>query len=121
MGSKGVIILPGLLLILSVLYNTGHGLQCYTCLNPGGECALSRNCTPNFDACLFVKAETRTYYQCWKMDDCNYLTLSKYLGEKTLEYRCCQKNLCNKSGGTVITGTTILLVTELLTAFWKFI
>ncbi|XP_036182843.1 CD59 glycoprotein-like [Myotis myotis] len=119
MGSKGGFTLLGLLIILSVLCDSGHSLQCYTCLNPGGACTLTTNCTVNFDACLYVKAETRTYYQCWKFQNCNYEYLSKNLGEKTLQYECCQKDLCNRSGGTSITGTMALLVAPLLTAFWR--
>ncbi|ELK24011.1 PREDICTED: CD59 glycoprotein [Myotis davidii] len=119
MGSKGGFTLLGLLIILSVLYDSGHSLECYTCLNPGGACTLTTNCTVNFDACLYVKAETRTYYQCWKFENCNYEYLSKNLGENTLQYECCQKDLCNRSGGTSITGTMALLVAPLLTAFWR--
>ncbi|XP_008145045.1 CD59 glycoprotein [Eptesicus fuscus] len=119
MGSKGGFTLLGLLIVLSVLCDSGHSLRCYSCLNPGGACDLISNCSVNFDACLYVKAETRTYYQCWKFDNCNYNYLSKNLGEKTLQYECCQKDLCNKSGGTSLTGTIALLVTPLLIAFWK--
>ncbi|KAK1335669.1 hypothetical protein QTO34_003462 [Cnephaeus nilssonii] len=119
MGSKGGFTLLGLLIILSVLCDSGHSLRCYSCLNPGGACDLISNCSVNFDACLYVKAETRTYYQCWKFDNCNYNYLAKNLGEKTLQYECCQRDLCNKSGGTSLTGTIALLVTPLLTAFWR--
>lgn len=119
MGSKGGFTLLGLLIILSALCDSGHSLRCYNCLNPGGTCEAITNCSINLDACLFVKAETRTYYQCWNFKNCNYEYLSKNLGEKTLQYECCQKDLCNKSGGTSITGTITLLVTPLLTAFWR--
>ncbi|XP_054569985.1 CD59 glycoprotein-like [Eptesicus fuscus] len=123
MGSKGGFTLLGVLIILSVLYDSGYSLQCYTCINPVGSCSIINNCTVNLDACLYVKAETRTYYQCWKFENCNYNYLSKDLGEKTLQYECCQKDLCNKSkksnSGTSITGTIALLVTPLLTAFWR--
>nr|XP_053780500.1 CD59 glycoprotein [Desmodus rotundus] len=119
MGSKGFILL-GLLLILSVLCHSGHSLQCYTCLNPGGPCTHVTNCTPNFDACLSLYGEVHTYYQCWTFADCNFNYLSQHFGERKLWYNCCQKDLCNRSAGTSITGTTVLLVTQLLTAFWKF-
>nr|KAF6342631.1 CD59 molecule (CD59 blood group) [Pipistrellus kuhlii] len=98
MGSKGGFTLLWLLIILSVLCDSGHGLRCYNCLNPG---------------------EMWTYYQCWNFNNCNYEYLSRNLGEKTLQYECCKKDLCNKSNGTSVTGTITLLVTSLLTAFWR--
>lgn len=64
--------------------------------------------------------EVHTYYQCWTFADCNFNYLSQHFGERKLWYNCCQKDLCNRSAGTSITGTTVLLVTQLLTAFWKF-
>ncbi|XP_066216632.1 CD59 glycoprotein-like [Saccopteryx leptura] len=119
MESKGRFFLPGLLLILSVLCQSGYSLQCYTCLNPGGKCTNVVNCTANHDACLHVKAETRSYYQCWRLENCNFDFLKKALGEKSLTYNCCQNNLCNGSDGMSKMGSTILLVTPLLAAFWS--
>lgn len=118
MGSKGRFILLGLLLVLSVLCDSGHSLQCYSCLNPGGECTAVTTCSPNLDACLYVTSKTQTLYQCWKYDNCNFTYISQALGEPPLKYECCQKDKCNKSDGMRITGTTLLLVTPLLAAFW---
>uniref|UniRef100_G1QBH4 CD59 glycoprotein n=1 Tax=Myotis lucifugus TaxID=59463 RepID=G1QBH4_MYOLU len=121
MGSKGAFTLLGVLIILSVLYDSGHSLQCYTCVDPVGSCTVINNCTVDSDACLYVKAEKRTHYQCWMFENCNYNYLSKLLGEKTIQYECCQKDLCNRkrNNGMSITGTIALLVTPLLTAFWR--
>lgn len=117
MGNKGGLILLGLLLILSVLCQSGYSLQCYTCLRQGPECKTIANCTANHDACLHVIAETRDYFQCWKLANCNFDSLAKALGEKELRYNCCQESLCNRSDGMSITGSTVLLVTPLLAAF----
>ncbi|KAM5319209.1 CD59 glycoprotein [Glossophaga mutica] len=118
MGSKGFILL-GLLLVLFILCHSGHSLQCYSCLNPGGTCTHVTNCTPNFDACLSFFGEVQTHYQCWIFANCDFRHLSEHFGEKKLRYNCCQKDLCNRSGATSITGTAVLLVTPLLTAFWR--
>ncbi|XP_006908081.1 CD59 glycoprotein [Pteropus alecto] len=120
MGSKGGFVLLGLLLILFALYHSSHGLECYSCLNPLKNCTAAINCSRNLDACLYVKAEERTYYQCWKFDNCNFEYISKALGENKLEYDCCQKNLCNRNDGARASGETFLLLTQLLAAFWKF-
>ncbi|XP_070283862.1 CD59 glycoprotein-like [Myotis yumanensis] len=119
MGSKGGFTLLGLLIILSVLYDSGHSLRCYRCSNWVGACTDTTNCTGNDDACLYVKVDTRTSYQCWKFENCNYNYLAKQFVGSNLQYHCCQKDLCNRSGGTSITGTMALLVAPLLTAFWK--
>ncbi|XP_057605574.1 CD59 glycoprotein [Hippopotamus amphibius kiboko] len=119
MGSRGGLVLLGLLFILAVLCHVGYSLECYSCINPIGECKTAINCTHNENACLFVKAvPTKTYYQCWMYDQCTFETIAKHLGEKKLEYKCCQKNLCNKSGGTSVSGKTAPLVLLLLVAIW---
>ncbi|XP_032976908.1 CD59 glycoprotein [Rhinolophus ferrumequinum] len=119
MGSKGSFVLLGLLLILCVLCHSGHSLECYSCLNPSGRCTTTTNCTQNLDACLYAKADTRIYYQCWQFANCNYNDIVKQLGGKELKYDCCQKNLCNRSGGTSISGETFLLMTQVLAVFWN--
>lgn len=118
MRSKGSFVLR-LLLVLCVLYHSGDSLQCYSCLNPEGKCTTITNCTQNFDACLYVKADTRIYYQCWNFAKCSYDDLAKNFGGKKLDYSCCQKNLCNRSGGMSISGKTFLLMTPVLAALWN--
>ncbi|TEA33969.1 hypothetical protein DBR06_SOUSAS2310069, partial [Sousa chinensis] len=99
----------------------GHSLECYSCINPANGCTTTVNCSHNQDACLIVKAvPMKTYYQCWMFDRCNFAAIAKALEEKELKYHCCQKNLCNKSDGTSISGKTALLVILLLVAVWSF-
>ncbi|XP_036301004.1 CD59 glycoprotein-like [Pipistrellus kuhlii] len=121
-GSKGGFTLLGVLIILSVLYDSGPSLKCYSCINPVDSCTV-KSCTVHFDSCLYIKAKTKTYYKCWKFENCNYNYLSKDLREETLQYECCKKDLCNKvkrsRSGKSITGTIALLVTPLLIAFWR--
>ncbi|XP_066107344.1 CD59 glycoprotein [Saccopteryx bilineata] len=119
MESKGRFFLPGLLLILSVLCQSGYSLQCYQCPNTSGKCTTVVNCTATQNACLLARAETRTYYRCWRLENCNFDSLKRDLGEKSLTYNCCQNNLCNGSDGMSKMGSTILLVTPLLAAFWS--
>ncbi|XP_059565719.1 CD59 glycoprotein-like isoform X1 [Myotis daubentonii] len=164
MGSKGGFTLLGLLIILSVLCDSGHSLRCYNCPNAVGACTVATNCTANEDACLYVKAgsrkwwteernskavpssvlggygsglnlcvemilarnsyfwvslDTRTVYRCWKFENCKYKDVEKVYRGSHLKYECCQKDLCNRSGGTSITVTMALLVAPLLTAFWR--
>lgn len=119
MGSKGGFTLLGLLIILSVLYDSGHSLRCYNCPNAVGACTFTTNCTADLDACLYVKTDKETSYGCWKFQNCKYEDLAKKFVGSHLKYHCCQKDLCNRSGGTSITGTMALLVAPLLTAFWR--
>ncbi|XP_047631988.1 CD59 glycoprotein [Phacochoerus africanus] len=121
MGSKGGFILLWLLSILAVLCHFGHSLQCYNCINPAGSCTTAMNCSHNQDACIFVEAvPPKTYYQCWRFDECNFDFISRNLGEKKLKYNCCQKDLCNKSDATILSGKTAPLVILLLVATWHF-
>ncbi|XP_070328899.1 CD59 glycoprotein [Odocoileus virginianus] len=60
------------------------------------------------------------YHQCWKFQDCSFESIARILGEKELQYHCCQKNLCNKSDGTSISEKTPLLITLLLVAVCRF-
>ncbi|KAB0406936.1 hypothetical protein E2I00_002325 [Balaenoptera physalus] len=121
MGSKGGFVLLGLLFSLAVLCHVGHSLECYNCVNPANGCTTAVNCSHNQDTCLIVKAvPTKTYYQCWMFDRCSFEAIAKALGEKELQYRCCQENLCNKSDRTSISGKTALLVILLLVAVWSF-
>ncbi|XP_058161572.1 CD59 glycoprotein [Dasypus novemcinctus] len=118
MGSKGRLVVLGLLLVLAVLCHSGSSLQCYSCLSVPSKCNMASNCSINLDACLWVKAGPRNYYQCWKFSDCNFKFLSQALGEKELSYECCQRNLCNGHGGLTLPGKTFLLVASLL-ATWN--
>ncbi|XP_054441909.1 CD59 glycoprotein [Pteronotus mesoamericanus] len=118
MGSKGGFTLLGLLLIVSVLCHSGHGLQCYHCPNAIGLCNNAVNCSSNFDACLSLHTVLQNHYSCWKYGDCNPLHLLEQFGQN-ITFHCCQKDLCNRSGETSVTGTTVLLVTQLLAAFWR--
>ncbi|XP_044114985.1 CD59 glycoprotein [Neovison vison] len=111
MGSKGGFIL---LLILAVLCRSGHSLTCYACIDRE-TCNKTTVCSVNHDACLLVKADPKLFYrQCWKFDDCSYLSISKALGLKKLEYSCCQKDLCN--GSARVSGMTALMLLPLLAA-----
>ncbi|XP_006062451.1 CD59 glycoprotein [Bubalus bubalis] len=120
MASKGGYILLGLLFFLAVLCQLGHSLQCYSCINQV-NCTSVVSCSRNQDACLFVKAvPLKFYHQCWKFEECSFELIAKALGEKELHYDCCQKNLCNKSGGMSISEKTPLLLTLLLVAVCGF-
>ncbi|DAA21831.1 CD59 glycoprotein isoform X1 [Bos taurus] len=119
MASKGGYIVLGLL-FLAVLCQLGHSLQCYSCINQV-NCTSIVNCSHNQDACLFVKAvPLKFYHQCWKYEECSFEFIAKALGEKELHYDCCQKNLCNKSGGRSVSEKILLLLTLLLEAVCHF-
>ncbi|XP_076970479.1 CD59 glycoprotein [Tamandua tetradactyla] len=117
MGSKGRLVLLGLLLFLAALCHSGYSLQCYTCITPPSKCTMVSNCSQNLDACLLAEAGSKRYYQCWKFQDCNFDHISKSLGEKELKYNCCQKNLCNGQGALTLPVKTFLLVASLLAAW----
>lgn len=120
MGSKGGFVLLGLLLILFALCHSGHSLECYNCINPVKKCTETTNCSQNHDACLYLKGEKQTRYQCWKYEKCSFKDLSAAFGENKLHYDCCRKNLCNRSERMRASGKMFLLMTPLLAAFWKF-
>lgn len=133
MRSRGGLTLLRVLFILVVLCSTGFGLQCYSCLDPVSYCNSTSECLTHFDACAIVVAGPRIYHQCWKFADCSFEGFSKKLGENELQYRCCQKSLCNrdlkesekekekeKGGAVTISGETTLLVTLVLVTSWKY-
>ncbi|XP_016043038.1 CD59 glycoprotein [Erinaceus europaeus] len=112
MGSKGGFILLGLLLFLAVLCHSGHGLTCFSCMRPFYRCTTNQTCAVNYNTCLYVDAGINKYFQCWKKDDCKFDTLAKHFGEKELQYRCCQQDMCNKDpegGNSKAAGKTALL------------
>ncbi|XP_025734628.1 CD59 glycoprotein [Callorhinus ursinus] len=116
MGGKGGFI--PLLLVLAVLCHSGHSLTCYTCV-ASEVCNKTTVCSPNLDACLLVNAEPNLFYHhCWKFDDCNYNFISKALGLRKLEYRCCQQDLCNRNAAARGAGSQALLLSPLLAAVW---
>lgn len=117
--------LISLLLILGVLCSTGFGLMCYNCLNPVSGCMYNQTCSPNLDACLIAVSGKQKYYQCWKFSDCNFQFISSRLELPQLEYRCCQKDLCNskleeeKNDADSLSGKTVLLVSSIFAAVWS--
>ncbi|XP_047564396.1 CD59 glycoprotein-like [Lutra lutra] len=113
MGSKGGFIL--FLLVLAVLCHSDHSLTCSICTEPEHDCNKTTTCSVNLDVCLFVKAEPKLlYHQCWKFNNQNYKYISKALGLKKLEYRCCPQDLCNRNAGASVSGKMALLATPLL-------
>lgn len=124
------------LFILIVFCNVGFGLRCYSCLDPVSYCNSTTECSSYLDACAIVVSGPRRYHQCWKFIDCNFEFFSKTLGENELEYRCCQKSLCNldlkpsekekekdkqKGEAVAVSGEeTMLLVTLGLVTSWNY-
>ncbi|XP_049746832.1 CD59 glycoprotein [Elephas maximus indicus] len=119
MGSKGGFVLLWPLLILAVLCHSGYSLLCYSCFPTGHPCTQTTNCTYPLNSCLFVQAESRKYYHCWRMSDCNFQYISNALEENKLQYSCCQKDLCNGHPGMTFPGKTALLMAPLLVAAWN--
>ncbi|XP_059117009.1 CD59 glycoprotein [Peromyscus eremicus] len=124
-----------LLLLLAVLCSTGVSLRCYNCLDPVSSCKTNTTCTPNLDACLIAVSGRQVYQQCWKFSDCNSMTILNRLELATVQYRCCQVDMCNKNlkeesdgqkgnngskdEATSLSGKTALLGTSVLAAIWK--
>lgn len=116
MESKGRFILLGLLLVLVLLCHSGHGLTCFACTRPLYACTVNQTCESNYDTCVHIDAGPNQYFQCWKVAECKYEILSKQFAEKTIKYRCCQEDLCNKDPKTEnnkAAGKTTLLMTLL--------
>lgn len=128
------LILP--LFLLAVLCSTGVSLRCYSCIDPVSSCKTNATCSVNLNSCLIAVSGKQFYHQCWEFSECDASTLLKRLNLKSLEYRCCQTDLCNKklkaeeeknkeSGGgtkgeaTSLSGKTVLLGTSVLAAIWK--
>ncbi|XP_003497485.1 CD59 glycoprotein isoform X1 [Cricetulus griseus] len=126
-----LLILP--LLLLATLCSTGVSLKCYSCLDPVASCRTNATCSVNVDSCLVAVSGRQIYQQCWKFSECDAKTLLHKLGLASVEYRCCQVDLCNKNlkgggneGGngegskaTSLSGKTVLLGTSVLAAIWK--
>uniref|UniRef100_A0A8C8US97 CD59 glycoprotein n=1 Tax=Peromyscus maniculatus bairdii TaxID=230844 RepID=A0A8C8US97_PERMB len=108
-----------LLLLLAVLCSTGVSLRCYNCLDPVSSCKMNTTCSPNQDSCLIAVSGRQVYQQCWKFSDCNSVTLLNRLELATVQYRCCQVDMCNKNNGSSLSGKTALLGTSVLAVIWK--
>lgn len=119
-----------LLLLLAVLCSTGVSLRCYNCLDPVSSCKMNTTCSPNQDSCLIAVSGRQVYQQCWKFSDCNSVTLLNRLELATVQYRCCQVDMCNKklkdesddqkgNNGSSLSGKTALLGSSVLAVIWK--
>ncbi|KAK7814998.1 hypothetical protein U0070_024341 [Myodes glareolus] len=118
--------LLALLPLLAVLCSTGVSLRCYSCLDPVSSCKANTTCSPNLDSCLIAVSGMQVYQQCWKFSDCNSMFILTRFELANVEYRCCQRDMCNKKlkegsndAATSLSGKTALLGTSVLAAIWR--
>ncbi|CAO2579701.1 CD59 glycoprotein, partial [Lemmus lemmus] len=102
---------------LSFFLTLGVSLRCYNCLDPVSPCKTNTTCSPNQDSCLIAVSGRQVYQQCWTFSDCSSMSILSRLDLANVEYRCCQKDMCNKKLKEA--GKTALLGTSVLAAIWK--
>ncbi|XP_039877283.1 CD59 glycoprotein-like [Simochromis diagramma] len=78
------------------MFGFGLSLQCYSC--PGGSsqnCAVKQECSQGKDSCLKLTSGGKTYTECLRYADCDFMTLAVRYSLPDFTFSCCQKTLCN--------------------------
>uniref|UniRef100_A0A3B4FPW4 Uncharacterized protein n=1 Tax=Pundamilia nyererei TaxID=303518 RepID=A0A3B4FPW4_9CICH len=76
---------------------------CYSC--PGGSsqnCAVKQECSQGKDSCLKLTSGGKTYTECLRYADCDFMTLAVRYSLPDFTFSCCQKTLCNGEEKTLL-------------------
>ncbi|XP_070702963.1 CD59 glycoprotein-like [Pempheris klunzingeri] len=78
------------------MFGFGLSLQCYSC--PRGStntCETQAECNQDEDSCLSLVSGGKTYTNCVRYTDCDFLTLGLRFDLPDFTFSCCQSKLCN--------------------------
>ncbi|XP_078540427.1 CD59 glycoprotein [Lissotriton helveticus] len=108
----------GVLLVVSAvllgLFGSGYALKCFNCGTLSDKvCIANITCPTTDDACLLVKSGTSRLTSCIPYNSCNSELIAKKYSLSNFSFNCCQKELCNSGGMTVVNKAIFSLVTML--------
>ncbi|XP_054827174.1 CD59 glycoprotein [Eublepharis macularius] len=102
---------------VALFYCSESVLQCYECNQGPDPCKTPKNCSSEYDTCLWVKlGEQTNVYSCWKKSTCDVKDIEAHFHIGTFKYKCCNKNLCNSSPTTMAGSIITLGIASVLTA-----
>lgn len=111
---SGVCVLLAVSAVLLGLFGSGYALKCFNCvLSSDKVCSVNITCPPTDDACLVVRSGSSRIAACIPYNSCNSEFIAKKYSISNFSYDCCQKELCNSSGMTVVNKAILSLVTML--------
>ncbi|GAA6227333.1 CD59 glycoprotein-like [Lates japonicus] len=83
------------------MFGFGLSLQCYSC--PDGSiniCEVKQECGQGEDSCLKLTSGGKSYAECLRNADCDFMTLAVRYALADFDFSCCQTELCNEEKKT---------------------
>ncbi|XP_067413629.1 CD59 glycoprotein [Emydura macquarii macquarii] len=116
-GNKSNYVLLTVFVILAVFCSSGDMLKCYNCPLSFETCKTNVTCTGNSDACLWLKIGERTITQCFPYSNCDVTKIQEEFKSENFNFRCCQKDLCNRSS-TMMISKAVFSIATMMTMIW---
>uniref|UniRef100_A0A452IDG6 Uncharacterized protein n=1 Tax=Gopherus agassizii TaxID=38772 RepID=A0A452IDG6_9SAUR len=102
--------LPMSILFLAVL------CPCYNCPLTAVPCKTNVTCPSDTDSCLWLKVGI-TLSGCYKYSNCDMNQIKEKYKVDNFNFKCCQKDLCNRSQTTMI-STAVISIATMMTMIW---
>ncbi|TFK11405.1 prolyl 4-hydroxylase subunit alpha-2 [Platysternon megacephalum] len=116
-GSKTNCVLLTGFIILAVFCSSGYMLKCYSCPPVALPCKTNITCPSDTDSCLWIKIGEKTLTACYKYSNCDMNRIKEEYKFDNFNFKCCQKDLCNRSQTTMI-STAVLSIATVMTMIW---
>ncbi|KAG6937923.1 CD59 molecule, partial [Chelydra serpentina] len=116
-GNKTNCVLLTVFIILAVFCSSGYMLKCYNCPLVAVPCKTNITCQSDLDSCLWLKIGERMLSNCYRYSNCNTDRIKEEYKFDNFEFKCCQKDLCNRSQTTMI-STAVFSIATMMTMIW---
>ncbi|XP_034625604.1 CD59 glycoprotein-like [Trachemys scripta elegans] len=116
-GNKTNCVLLTGFIILAVFCSSGYMLKCYNCPLIALPCKTNITCPSDTDSCLWIKSGERTLFDCYKYSNCDMNGIKEKYKLDNFNFKCCQKDLCNRSQTTMI-STAVFSIATVMTMIW---
>nr|XP_056708126.1 CD59 glycoprotein-like [Euleptes europaea] len=104
---------------VALFYPSESAITCYDCTPSPIPCKTQKNCSAEFDSCIWVRLGEHIYsYNCWKSSQCECKDIEKHFNTVTYSYNCCNSNLCNSSPLTIAGSMITLSIASFLTTLF---
>ncbi|CAM4568225.1 CD59 glycoprotein [Lepidochelys kempii] len=104
-------------IIMAVFCSSGYMLKCYDCPLTAVPCKTNITCRNGLDSCLWLKTGEKTLSHCYTYSNCNMNQIKEDYKFDSFNFRCCQKDLCNRSPTTMI-STAGFSIATIMTMIW---
>nr|XP_056708181.1 CD59 glycoprotein-like [Euleptes europaea] len=104
---------------VALFYPSESVIKCYDCSSTSSPCETQKNCSAEFDSCIWVKlGEHIKTYSCWKSSQCEFKDIENHFNTGSFSYKCCNSNLCNSSPLTIAGSMITLSIASFLTTLF---